>query len=186
MTTGWKSSEYFVLSTINNSHAKWGINERIEEPIAQKARLKINRTIDETHKIMISSGTPPPALGGYVRQMDIVQNIFNLQGCDINPNLILDCIDRAIGIYERNHSDAFIRTINPFFYIGRLIELVTEPPFLVLAKLGLDRRKTESSTLGRMVKGILYLITVIAALLTILPLLDILEPVKEFIQLNFK
>ncbi len=101
---------------------------------------------------------------------------------EIGGTKVLDYIDRSIGIYERNHSAAVIRTINPFFYIGWLVEFIVELPFLAIAKLGLDRKKAESSMLGRIIKGILYLITVIAALLTILQLLDILEPVKIFFQ----
>ena len=111
-----------------------------------------------------------------------MQNIFNLQGYDIDPDFILDCVDRSIGVYEQNQSAALIRTLNPFFYIGVLIEWIVELPFLALAKLGLDRGKAESSTLGKFIKGVLYLITVIAALLTTLQLLDYLEPVKVFLD----
>ena len=182
----------FRLCTIeyfDNSHSQWGVDKRIEEPKARTARSEINRIIDDIHKIMTNSGiyplfiwTPPPVIGGHVRKIDIVQNIFNLQGYDIDPNFILDCVDRSIGVYEQNQSAALIRTLNPFFYIGVLIGWIVELPFLALAKLGLDRGKAESSTLGKFIKGVLYLITVIAALLTTLQLLGYLDPVKVFLD----
>ena len=61
-----------------------------------------------------------------------------------------------------------------------MFEAISELPFIAIGKLGFNKQKAESSVIGRLVKGILYLIIVIAALLTILQLLELLEPVKQF------
>ena len=175
-----------VIEYFNNSRADWMVDARIEEKTARDARVKINRVMDKTHDIILHSGinptltwTPPPAVGGYVRNVDLIQNIFNLHGFQIGADEVLDFIDRAIGIYESNHKSSLIRTFNPFFYIGLVFDAISELPFIAIGKLGFNRRKAESSVIGRLVKDVLYSITAVAALLTILQLLDFLEPVKQ-------
>lgn len=176
-----------VIEYFNNSRAEWMVDGRIEEEAARVARVKINRIMDETHDIILNSGinpmitwTPPPAVGGYVRNVDLIQNVFNLHGLSIGPDVVMDFLERSIGIYESNHKPSLIRTFNPFFYIGLAFDAISELPFIAIGKLGFNRQKVESSVIGRMFKGILYLITVIATFLTILQLLDYLEPIKQF------
>jgi len=178
-----------VIDYFDNSHADWMVNGRIETDAAKTARIKINRTVDETHDIILHSGinpiltwSPPPAVGGYVRNIDLIQNIFNLHAFQIRADLVLDFIDRAIGIYESNHKSALIRIFNPFFYLGLVFDLIVELPFIAIGKLGFNRKKAEASIAGRMIKGILYLITVVAAFLTILNLLGYLDPVKQVVH----
>lgn len=178
-----------IVEYFNSSHVYQRAQERSEEPSAQVARVKIHRSMDEIHEIIVCSNinpliicSPPPAIGGNTKHIYPIQNFFNLHRFDLGCNNILDFIDRSIGTYEYNQFAALIRTINPLFYIGFLFEWVAELPFVALAKLGLDRGKAESSLLGKFIKGVLYLITVIAALLTTLQLLGYLEPVKVFLD----
>lgn len=178
-----------IVEYFNNSHVYRRAEERTEEPNAQVARVKIHRSMEEIHKIIVFSNinpliiwSPPPMIGGNTKHIYPIQNFFNLHRFDLGCNDILGFVDRSIGIYELNQSAALIRTLNPFFYIGRLIEWIVELPFLALAKLGLDRGRAESSILGKFIKGMLYLITVIAALLTTLQLLGYLDPVKVFLD----
>ncbi|HZF69432.1 hypothetical protein, partial [Sulfuricurvum sp.] len=126
--------------------------------------------------------TPPPAVGGYAKRVDLIHNIFNLHSFQIPADAVIDIIDRAIGRYEINYKPALIRVINPFYYLGMLFDVIIELPFIALGKVGFNREKAESSVLGKIVKGTLYLITVIAAFLTILQLLDFLDPFKLFIH----
>ena len=177
-----------VIEYFNNSHANWEM-DRIEERSAQVARVKINRVRDEIHDIILHSGinptlahAPPPAIGGYVMPIDVIQNIFFLDRFQIEANVVLDFIDRSIGIYESNHKSAFFRIFSPFFYLGLLFDTISELPFIVFGKLGFNRQKMEESAIGRLFKGVLYFITVVAAFLTILQLLDLLGPVKQFVH----
>ena len=174
-----------VIEYFNNSRAEWMVDERIEQPKATEARVKINRMMDGVHDIIFYAGvnpsiryTPPPAIGGYIQNIDLVQNIFNLHRFQIAPNNILDFIDRAIGIYESNARPAFLRAINPFFYLGIVFDLVARVPFVLIGRAGFNRKKAEDSLAGRLIKGALYIITALASLLTVLQLLDFLEPVK--------
>ena len=178
-----------ILQYFNNSRSEWMADGRIEEDEARTARVAINRSMDEVHYIVLYSGispsiiwTPAPAVGGYRQNIDLIQNIFNLQAFRVDPNKILDFLDRSIGIYESNRIPSLLRALNPFFYIGLVLDALVETPFIVIGKLGLNREKAEGSLIGRLIKGVLYLITVVAAFLTILHLLDLLDPVKLFLN----
>lgn len=178
-----------IIEYFNNSRVEWMVAERIEKEAARSARVKINRIINETHSIILLSGinptiryTPPPAVGGYIQKIDVIQNIFNLNRFQIGVDPVLDFIDRAIGIYQSNQKSALIRTFNPFFYLGWVLDVISDLPFIAIGKLGFNREKVESSAIGRLVKGIFYLITVIAAFLTTLQLLGFLGPVKQFVH----
>lgn len=181
-----------VLQYFNNSRAELMMGARIEEQAASEARVKINRIIDEAHDIILYADinpsitwSPPPAVGGYIRNIDLIQNIFNLEQFQITGNEVLDFIDRTIGIYEANNRSAALRVINPFFYLALLFDTISELPFFAIEKLGFNRKKAESSSIGKLVKGVLYLITVAAGFLTILELLGFIEPVKAYVHEAF-
>jgi hypothetical protein len=174
-----------VIQYFDNSRAEWMVDERIEKPEAGAARVDINRMMDEVHDILLYSGinpsiryTPPAVIGGYIQNIDLVQNIYNLHRFRISPNNLLDFIDRAIGIYERNERAAFLRAINPFFYLGLVFDFVARIPFVLVGRMGFNRKKAEESLPGRVVKGAVYIITALASILTVLQLLDYLGPVK--------
>lgn len=178
-----------VVEYFNYSKADWRVSDRIEEPKAQEARVKINRMMDEVHDIILFSGvnptyrwTPPPAVGGYVQNLDLVQNIFNLQPFQIAPTVVLDVVDRAIGIYEGNAKAAFLRAINPFFYIGRVFDFVARIPFLLIGRAGFNQAKAEASLIGRLIKGVIYVVTILASLLTVLQILELHGPIKDFVK----
>ncbi len=181
-----------VLKYFNNSRVEWMVDERIEEPEALRARVEINRLMDEIHNIILYSGinpsirwTPPPAVGGYIQNVDLIQNIFNIHRFQISPNNVLDFIDRSIGVYEYNHTRALIRTLNPLFYLSIFFDWVSELPFIFIGWLGFNREKAELSLIGRLMKGLLYLVTVIASALTILQLLGYLHPARQFVRQMF-
>lgn len=153
------------------------------------ARNKINRFMSEVHPIVVQSGInpiytwrAPPIAGGYSAKIDLIINIFNLDDYFTEYTLVLDLIDRSIGIYESNAESARIRIFNPLFYIGLVLDFISDLPFIALGKLGLNRQKARSSVIGRIAKGVLYLITVLAAFLTILHLLGFLDPVKQSVH----
>ena len=177
-----------MIRYFNNSRVGFG-GGRIEESAAKEARREINRLKDEIHSIILNSGidpgfswTPPSAVGGDETKIDLIEDIFNLDQFDIGPNNLLACIDRAIEKYDSSRKSAFVRTFNPFFYLGRVLDAITDLPFIIIGILGFNRQKIKTSAVGRLVKGTLYLIIIVAVLLTILHLLDFLEPIKQFVH----
>lgn len=177
--------EYFS----NSRPAGWGSSSRIEEDAAREARPKINLVIDEVHSIILTSGitptlswTAPAAIGSYAKEVDLIANIFYLNGLQIEPNHVLDFIERVIGKYESNRKSAFVRMFNPFFCLGWFLNVISVLPFIAIGKLGFNQYKAERSAIGKLIKGVLYLIPVVAACLAILQNFDSLEPVKQFVH----
>jgi hypothetical protein len=182
-----------VIQYFNNSRAEWMVDGRIEKPDAEETRVKINRMMDETHDIILCSGVnpsirhiPPAVVGGYIQNIDLVQNVFNLNRFQITANNLLDFIDRSIGIYESNNRPALLRAINPFFYLGLALDLVARIPFVIIGRAGFNRQKVEESLAGRLVKESIYIVTALASLLTVLQLLDYLESFKQVVKNVFR
>ena len=67
----------------NNSRYAWLAEGIIEDKSAANARIKINHKLIETHNIILSTGIttivryePPPVIGGYIHNVDIMLNLF--------------------------------------------------------------------------------------------------------------
>ena len=175
-----------MIRYFNNSRIGFG-GGRVEGSAAKEARREINRFREKIHTIILNSEispvfswTPPAAVGGDETEIDLIEDIFDLDQFDIGPNNVLGCIDRAIEKYDSNRKSAFVRTFNPFFYLGVVLNTISDLPFIVIGILGFNRQKIRASVVGRLVKGIIYLIIIIAAVLEILHLLDLLNPVRQF------
>ena len=184
-----------VIDYFSNIDADWLSDRRAENQTAQVARGKINRIMAEVHSIILHSGTipiltidPPPAVGGYRTNVDLIQNIFILdkfyigEGVHRECNDILDFVDRAIGKYESNHKLALIRTFNPFFYVGWFLDVISDLPFVIVGKFGFDQQKAKASAIGRLVKGVFYLIQVAAAVLAISDYFGFLGQIKRYVD----
>jgi len=48
----------------------------------------------------------------------VIDNLFFLQNHQLDVQIAIDYIDRALGKYEDNFQFLIIRTFNPFYYIG--------------------------------------------------------------------
>jgi hypothetical protein len=121
-------------------------------------------------------------IGGYRQDINLVTNVFNLHRYEIEPNNLLDFIDRSIGRYEHDRIYSILRTINPFYWLGRILDLIISLPFRFLQNAGIKTKKFEESIFGKVAKLILSLVTLVASSLTILKILDYLDPVKNFIE----
>ena len=93
----------------------------------------------------------------------------------VPANEVYDCIERAIGVYEHDRTASIIRTVNPFFWINKIIMTIVSIPFRVLGNIGFNKGKAEASLSGRIFKGILYIATLAASGLYILDTLGILD-----------
>ena len=183
-----KEFRSLMIRYFNNSRIGFG-GGRVEESAAKEARHDLNRLRDEIHSIILNSEmdpsfswTRPTAAGGDDTEIDLIENLFNLDQFDIGPNNVLGIVDKAIERYGANRKSAFIRTLNPFFYLGRALDTISALPFIVIGLFGFNRQKIQTSGIGRAIKGTLYLITVIAAILAILHLLGFLQPVSQYIR----
>ena len=175
-----------MIRYFNNSQVGLG-GGRVEEGAAKEARRELNRLREEVHSIILNLGidpsfswTRPASAGGDDTEIDLIEDILNLDQFDIGPNNVLDLVDKAIAQYDSNGKSALSRTLNPFCYIGLALHTISDLPFIVIGLFGLNRQKLQTSAIGRLIKGALYLITVIAAFLAILHLLGFLEPATQY------
>lgn len=123
-------------------------------------------------------------MGGRTFRFDLFNDLFNdLESYGISYQLVIDMLEKAIGVYETDKSRALRRTINPLWWMKRLFEEVGRLPFRLLTMLGFNVARSESSVLGRLVRGFVSLIAVLASLLVIANLLGFLDEIKKILGL---
>ena len=96
--------------------------------------------------------------------------------------MVVDELDRVIGVYETDRRNSIFRTFNPLWWIGNLAGWLVRLPFRAIGAAGFDADKAEASVPGRIAKVVLYTVTIAAALLTILDLLGWLNTVKRMVE----
>lgn len=182
-----------VVDYYNNSEYGWSSERRTENDKARTLRSRINLVMHEISKIVELSGilpilrwTPPPAVGGYIQNVNVIKNIFNLDVYEITPNNITDFLEQSMGIYKNGSRNAIYRTINPFYWLGLALDYLVNLPFMLLGKAGFDSKRIQDSIFGRVLKAIFYLISVLASFLTVLQLIGYLDESKLVIKSLFK
>lgn len=150
--------DYFQnVRYVSRQHALRGqalMNDR-----AQKARNEMNHllndiagSLDRAGVNRVVSWTPPPMIGGYIQDVDLIGNVFGLAAFDIPSQSVFDCIDRAIGTYERECQRLLRKSLNPFYWFGLLIMWLLSIPFKLLGAAGFDATRAENSFFGKLFK----------------------------------
>ncbi|MEX2491035.1 MAG: hypothetical protein WD425_04660, partial [Nitrospirales bacterium] len=128
-----------VVTYFDNSDYSWQVEGRIEKPLGKSTRERINLNLNQVYPVVILGDvspvmqwTPPPAIGGYIQNIDLLLNIFNLHNYQLPYNELLGYLDRAIGAYEADQSNSWVRTFNPFWWVNQLLIWVTHLPFKFL------------------------------------------------------
>lgn len=157
----------------------------VEGEKAGRARREINLMIVEVEEILVAANInytvrsyPPPAVGGYVQYIDVLANLPHLHRYDITPADAISCLERAIGVYQSDQRKSVFRMFNPFWWMGRLLYWFSCIPFNIVKAAGFNSTKIEGSTLGRLVKAVLYPIPIFASLLLILYHMEWLDDLK--------
>ena len=154
---------------------------------ASEARTSLNLMLIDVRKILYAANvhpvirwTPPPIVRGPSQNIDLVENLFFLDHYSLSPVQVTDVVLRAQGVYESNHFRSFLRTFNPLWWAWRIFNWLARLPFLLLGTAGFNSARAERSVLGRLFKLAFTLVTLIAAWLSILSYLELLD---EFLKL---
>lgn len=173
-----KNFKGLVIKYFKNTQKSFYDREYVENSTAQKARSQINSISPHVNLIIRSSGiptsiiyTPPPILGGSQQKIDLFDNIFLLHQYQINKEQIVDIIEKSIGIYEYDKILSIIRTINPFFWINRILSYIANIPFEILRSFGFQINSERP--LFKMLGFIFYLIPIIASLIAMLQAFEV-------------
>jgi hypothetical protein len=141
---------------------------------SQKARHAMNQMMEDVVLSFDLLGivhyvryTPPPMIGGYIQNVDVLANVFDLSGFEIPAQTVFDCTDRAIGAYEANCQKLRRQSFNPLYWLGLLIVWVLHLPFKLLGAAGFDAHKAENSLLGKLSKLALGIVTFAAAVIEV-------------------
>ena len=154
---------------------------------ASEARISINLILKDVQAIVyaaevypVISWTPPRFVGGPSIKIDVLENLFYLRRYDLGPESVTDLSLRVFGVYKSYHLQSFLRTVNPFWWLWQIFNWFAQLPFLLLGTAGFNSTRAENSILGRFFKLALLLLPLVAAFLSILSHLDLLE---EFLKL---
>lgn len=164
-----------VVHYFNNVTYHFGGSRESEE--AQRARREINRLLLETRQAILAAEAST-----IMYEVDLLANLYNLRSFEIPTQHIVDAIEQALGVYERERPKALLRTLNPFYWLERALALMVSIPFRLIGLAGFDAEKAEESWVGKLVKFLLSLLTTLATILKILDLLGWLDAVKVAIQ----
>lgn len=153
----------------------------IDNEGSRKIRTYLNRQNELLQKIFLGVGlspnvihTPPPAIGGLMQRINLIDNLFNLQNYDIEPQELIDFIDQIYGVYERDFLNSIIRTLNPFYWLGRVLEIIASVPFYLLGQIGFNQHKLESSLTGQVIKLLIKILSIVSLFWGLLSKLEIL------------
>lgn len=115
---------YFENSRLNLMNGSYNENQE-----ASEAREAINGILQQAYSIIrcadvrtSSASSASVTMVGHSQNIDLILNIFNLGRNDIPPHAVMDYIERAVDVYRSNRLNAFIRTINPFFWISVFVK----------------------------------------------------------------
>jgi hypothetical protein len=177
----------------NLSWPSWmaGTTCPIENAAAKAARVDINLALADVAQIVAAAGptpavtlTVPPALGGYSQRVLLLENVFLLHQYQIPSTEIFDAIERALGVYDHDRRRSWIRTVNPFYWLGRAFDFVASAPFRLAERAGFNTTTFEHSAMGRLVKVTAEAVVFAAALVTLLYYIGRLDDALTLIGLR--
>ena len=179
-----------VVTYFNNIQRHgYGFDEPVEGQAAKVARSDINRMSQQALRFVYDAGVPSdvtyypaPAVGGYVRTVNVLGNLFNLSASSIPTQKAVDIIEQAIGVYDADYQASVIRTFNPFFWIGKILRAISAIPFAILEHAGLHGKKLEDSFVGRLVKLLTQIVTLLTAVFGFLKLVGREDLVTRFFK----
>lgn len=96
---------------------------------------------------------PAPAIGGPVIPVNIYESILQDGPHGHIPNQRkLDTLNKLIGQLDGKIEYEFKKIVNPFFWLGLVIEKFLRIPFWLLSKTGFNISKVEDHFLGKLFK----------------------------------
>ena len=169
-----------IIEYYDNVRSGGFLKPPIENQKSSKIRIQINNRIDKINSILIAADldptlivTPPPAIGGRVQSINLLDNFFLLHIHQINPSNIIDFLDRGIGKYTNDNPYSIIRTLNPLYYLGLILYILGNIPFRLFEYAGFNVSPIEHSWFGKLIKFIIELAVFFASVLNIIYFLDI-------------
>lgn len=126
-----------------------------------RIRERINKDLNLIYQYLSDANVScltdysPPGTTSFTENIDIFFNIFQMSQLNTSHQMTVDLINRGIGIYESEETNAKVRTFNPLWWFWKIVKLIIRAPFLLLSEAGFNSEKFESSLFGKLLKLIL-------------------------------
>lgn len=126
---------------------------------SRAVREELDEKLDRVVTVVRLSGGPslhrqaPGEEEGSVVRVNVLEAAFELDRHTIPAEEALRILDEARRSYEMDRHRAWLRTVNPLYWIDRLMGLMEGLPFLLLAKAGVSPRRVARSVPGHMVRA---------------------------------
>jgi hypothetical protein len=160
---------------------------------AEECRSEINRRLPAVKEMVRLAGIsalrdwPTIRKDDSPARVDVLEQIWYVEKLRLSFRAPSDVVDEAIGVYQADQSYSWIRTCNPFFWLGRLIDWLVGGAFNVVALFGGNPQAARNSPTGRFIFGvgkiICGLIFLLAATCTVIEFLGFQTPVRHFLHL---
>lgn len=154
-----------------------------------KLREKINQQVARIQSILCDIGEEPsitykapPAIGSFVVKIKPFENVFHLAQYDIYPQALIDFLDNGIGRYKDDKVPSILRTFNPFYWLGRLLEAIASVPFYLIGSVGFDEKKISESFIGKLIKLSIKVLTTTLLIWDLLYRLDLVNPTYSILN----
>ncbi len=164
--------------------------EIVENKVARDARGKLNDIYCVAREAILEAGLTPDI--SYMNQLanvqgdiDLISNMYLLKGfSDEMPSLLVDLIEKATGKYKREVVSAWIRTLNPLWWLFRLFSFIFSIPVLLLASAGYDAAQQDKNPAFRGIRLIwAFIIAVLTLAAVVLKLIEGLSHFPAFQKL---
>lgn len=138
--------------------------DKLREEIA-KSTPKLIRLANQNGVQATLKSYPAPMVGGPIITLNVFNAILNDDShSGVDHQRIIDTINTLIGQLEERVEREFRKLINPFFWLGLLIEKILRFPFWLLSKTGFDVNKIEDHFWGKFFKVLEVLIILYIAI----------------------
>ncbi len=133
---------------------------KLREEIAKNI-IYATKIITKANIGLMITSYPAPAVGGPVltaNMLDVVLNDCTHGG--IEHSLIIDTLNKAIGVYEKNRDEEFSNMINPFYWLKILGLFFIKLPYNILKLSGFDVSKIEQAFWGKFINLVWILLLI--------------------------
>jgi hypothetical protein len=142
-----------------NSQPWYGQMERHQVELLSIQRMGLTQAIPEIRSLTRLANISTVGGHRYSGLVDLLENAVNLDELDIEPALLVDQLNYAIGVYRTDQPKSRRRTFWPFFWIARFFEWIAKLPVWFLSTIfSLEQEKVARSLFGRIVSGLFALI----------------------------
>lgn len=107
---------------------------------------------------------------GEVVRVNVITEAFRLHRHNLRKQDLLDVLDAADQAYRAGRRAAWIRTLNPLYWLDMGLSVVEVLPFLTLRLVGVDWRRVARSRGGGVVRVALRAVVLVGLVLAVLQL----------------